>query len=110
MPTYEYRCLNCNHVFETLHEVGGDPGPCPNCGGKPQRIFTSVGLIFKGSGFHTTDYRKRGAANGDAAKETPAKETPAKETPAKETPAKETPGKETPGRESTTTNGKSAEA
>ena len=95
MPIYEYRCTNCAHVFEVFHKVGGDPGPCPNCGGKPQRIFTSVGLIFKGSGFHTTDYRKRGAANGDAAKETPAKETP---------------GKETPGRESTTTNGKSAEA
>lgn len=64
MPLYEYRCTNCHHVFEKFHEVGGHPGPCPNCGGTPQRIFTSVGLIFKGSGFHTTDYRKPGAGNG----------------------------------------------
>ena len=85
MPIYEYRCMNCNHVFEVFHEVGGHPGPCPNCGGAPQRIFTSVGLIFKGSGFHTTDYRKRRAANGE-------------------------PAKEASGKESTTTNGKSAEA
>ena len=85
MPIYEYRCTNCSHVFDVFHEVGGTPGPCPNCGGTPQRIFTSVGLIFKGSGFYATDYRKRGAANGD-------------------------PAKEAPGKESTTTSGKSAEA
>lgn len=66
MPLYEYRCTNCSHVFEKFHEVGGSPGPCPNCGGTPRRIFTSVGLIFKGSGFHTTDYRKRGNANGES--------------------------------------------
>jgi len=69
MPLYEYRCTNCSHVFEKFHEVGGNPGPCPNCGGTPRRIFTSVGLIFKGSGFHTTDYRKRGNVNGESGKE-----------------------------------------
>ena len=96
MPTYEYRCLNCNHVFETLHEVGGDPGPCPNCGGTPQRLFTSVGLIFKGSGFHTTDYRKAAPSqakessgesgkDGSSTTEGGAKETGAKATGAKAT-------------------------
>lgn len=64
MPLYEYRCSNCNHVFEVHHDVGASPGPCPVCGGTPRRIFTSVGLIFKGSGFHTTDYRKPGAVDG----------------------------------------------
>jgi putative FmdB family regulatory protein len=78
MPLYEYRCTNCHHVFDKVHEVGGTPGPCPNCGGMPQRIFTSVGLIFKGSGFHTTDYRKRGSANGDAAAPASGKETSTK--------------------------------
>ena len=78
MPLYEYRCTNCQHVFEKVHEVGGTPGPCPNCGGTPQRIFTSVGLIFKGSGFHTTDYRKRGPANGEAAAPASSKETSTK--------------------------------
>jgi putative FmdB family regulatory protein len=81
MPIYEYRCTSCNHVFEVSHEVGGQPGPCPNCGaiGTAHRVFTSVGLIFKGSGFHTTDYRKRGAGNGEPAGETSRKESSTKQ-------------------------------
>ncbi|MDQ7844246.1 MAG: zinc ribbon domain-containing protein [Armatimonadota bacterium] len=67
MPLYEYRCTVCNHVFDVYHEVGGSSGPCPVCGGPARRIFTSVGLIFKGSGFHSTDYRKPAAREGDAA-------------------------------------------
>ena len=63
MPLYEYRCTACNHAFEVYHDVGGTPGPCPVCGGPVRRIFTSVGLIFKGSGFHTTDYRKSPASD-----------------------------------------------
>ena len=77
MPVYEYRCTNCNHLFEVTHEVGGTPGPCPVCGGPARRVFTSVGLIFKGSGFHTTDYRKSPASDGadkkDADKKAPEK-------------------------------------
>jgi putative FmdB family regulatory protein len=70
MPLYEYRCTACSHVFEVSHEVGGRPGPCPVCGGGGRRIFTSVGLIFKGSGFHTTDYRRTASGpNGAAAKD-----------------------------------------
>jgi len=64
MPVYEYRCTNCDHLFEVTHEVGGTPGPCPVCSGPARRVFTSVGLIFKGSGFHTTDYRKSPASDG----------------------------------------------
>src|SRR5436309_16020248 len=64
MPVYEYRCTRCDHLFEVTHEVGGTPGPCPVCGGPARRVFTSVGLIFKGSGFHTTDYRKPSASDG----------------------------------------------
>ncbi|HXF82883.1 MAG TPA: FmdB family zinc ribbon protein [bacterium] len=69
MPVYEYRCTSCQHLFEVVHAVGGTSGPCPVCGGPAQRVFTSVGLIFKGSGFHTTDYRQRTAAGaGDGPK------------------------------------------
>lgn len=64
MPLYEYRCASCGRVFEVSHEVGGRPGPCPVCGGEGRRIFTSVGLIFKGSGFHTTDYRQAATKSG----------------------------------------------
>lgn len=58
MPLYEYRCTQCDHKFEVYHHVGGVAGPCPVCGGPAKRVFSSIGLIFKGSGFHTTDYRK----------------------------------------------------
>ncbi len=63
MPLYEYRCTVCQHAFEVHHDVGATPGPCPMCGGPVRRIFTSIGLIFKGSGFHTTDYRKSPASD-----------------------------------------------
>lgn len=64
MPLYEYRCTKCNHKFEVSHQVGGSPGPCPVCGGRAKRIFSSVGLIFKGAGFHINDYRRPPASDG----------------------------------------------
>ncbi len=70
MPLYEYRCSGCDHHFEVLHEVGGTPGPCPVCGGPARRVFSSVGLIFKGSGFYTTDHRKPSSSNGGETKST----------------------------------------
>jgi putative FmdB family regulatory protein len=96
MPLYEYRCTVCRHAFEVHHDVGGTPGPCPVCGGTVRRIFTSVGLIFKGSGFYTTDSRKAAPSqakesSGESGKdgrgttEGGTKETGAKETGAKAT-------------------------
>lgn len=68
MPLYEYRCTECHRLFEWYHAVG-EPAPgCPGCGGQARKVYSSVGLIFKGSGFHTTDYRKSaGSGNGDSA-------------------------------------------
>lgn len=79
MPLYEYRCIQCDHLFEVHHPVGAQPAPCPVCGGPGRRVFSSVGLIFKGSGFHTTDYRKSSPSDGPAAesKTEPKSEGPA---------------------------------
>ena len=66
MPLYEYRCTQCNHTFEVSHHVGGLAGACPVCGGPTKRIFSSIGLIFKGSGFYTTDNRKSPSSDGSA--------------------------------------------
>jgi putative FmdB family regulatory protein len=102
MPLYDYRCVNCNHTFEVTHEVGGAPGPCPVCGGPVRRVFSSVGIIFKGSGFHTTDYRKSPATDGSAAKTPPgteggaAKTAPAAEGGAAKTPASPPPAASSP--------------
>ncbi|MDQ7820130.1 MAG: zinc ribbon domain-containing protein [Armatimonadota bacterium] len=78
MPLYEYRCAHCNHHFEVYHAVGETPGPCPLCGGPARRVFSSVGLIFKGSGFHATDYRKPSASSNGEGTPSPRTESSSK--------------------------------
>lgn len=60
MPTYEYKCLNCQEVTEIFQSITAKPvKKCPKCGQlKLKRLLgTGAGLIFKGSGFYQTDYR-----------------------------------------------------
>jgi putative FmdB family regulatory protein len=60
MPTYEYRCENCEHEFEQFQSMSAKPlRKCPECGKLKLRrlIGTGAGVIFKGSGFYETDYR-----------------------------------------------------
>ena len=59
MPTYEYECKSCNKVFDLFQNMSDKPlSKCPDCGKKVKRLIgTGAGLIFKGSGFHATDYR-----------------------------------------------------
>ncbi|MFC1542980.1 FmdB family zinc ribbon protein [Candidatus Neomarinimicrobiota bacterium] len=57
MPTYEYSCEKCGLRFEKLQEMSAEPvKECPECGGYTRRLIGRAGLIFKGSGFYTTDY------------------------------------------------------
>ena len=59
MPTYDYKCSNCNHTFEYFQPMSADPlTECPKCKGSLKRIIgTGSGPIFKGSGFYQTDYK-----------------------------------------------------
>ena len=61
MPTYEYRCNDCDHTFEEFQSITSDPlDACPVCNGTPRRLIgAGGGLIFKGSGFYITDYRSK---------------------------------------------------
>ena len=62
MPAYDFRCQDCQVVFEVTRSIGDtDPVACPACGGDTKRVFSPVGVVFKGSGFHNTDYRKKPA-------------------------------------------------
>ena len=60
MPTYEYECQKCGHHFELFQSIKDAPKKkCPKCRGRVKRLLgTGAGIIFKGSGFYITDYRK----------------------------------------------------
>ena len=58
MPTYQYACPSCDHRFEAVQRMADDPiRDCPQCGNGVRRVFSSVGVTFKGSGFYKTDSR-----------------------------------------------------
>jgi len=60
MPTYEYKCIKCGR-FDIEQSIKDKPfSKCPKCGGNIKRLISSSGIVFKGSGFHVTDYKKEG--------------------------------------------------
>ena len=62
MPTYEYRCVACEHQFERFQRMSDDPVKvCEKCGEPVKRLLFPVAIQFKGNGFYTTDYARRGA-------------------------------------------------
>ena len=66
MPTYQYACTACDHRLEAVQSFTDDPlSECPECTGRLRKVFSAVGIVFKGSGFYRTDSRS-GAAKGDA--------------------------------------------
>ena len=61
MPLYEYQCTECGVRFERHQRFQDAPlRTCPECGGRVQRLIGPVGVIFKGSGFYSTDHRSGG--------------------------------------------------
>lgn len=58
MPTYDFECQTCRHRFEVTQKIT-DPNPdkCPQCQGPVKKVFSAVGIVFKGSGFYKTDSR-----------------------------------------------------
>ncbi|MCP3800278.1 FmdB family transcriptional regulator [Allokutzneria sp. A3M-2-11 16] len=58
MPTYQYACTECEHRFEAFQSFSDNAlTECPECSGKLRKLFGSVGIVFKGSGFYRTDSR-----------------------------------------------------
>ena len=91
MPTYDYECQACGHRFEALQKITEDAlTKCPKCrkARLKRLIGAGLGVIFKGSGFYTTDY-KRGSANGPSKKSETTTESKS-ESPSESTPKAET--------------------
>ena len=62
MPLYEYECESCSHKFELRRSFNeGATARCPRCQCTAARVFAPVPIVFKGSGFYVTDYRKEKA-------------------------------------------------
>jgi putative FmdB family regulatory protein len=58
MPTYEYECQECHEHVEAVQKFTDAPlNVCPHCGGELRKVFSAVGIVFKGSGFYKTDSR-----------------------------------------------------
>ena len=61
MPVYQYRCKSCGKTHDIEHGFYDErPTKCPSCGSQLVRVFHPVGVVFKGSGFHKTDYTSSG--------------------------------------------------
>lgn len=61
MPTYSYACTACEHRFDTVQKfTDSSLTDCPECSGRLRKLFSAVGIVFKGSGFYRTDSRSGG--------------------------------------------------
>ena len=68
MPTYQYLCNKCGHQFEEMQRISELPlTECPKCQGEVERVITGgAGIVFKGSGFYITDYKRKENKEGSS--------------------------------------------
>jgi len=70
VPTYQYTCTECGEPLEAVQKFTDAPlTVCPACGGRLRKVFSAVGIVFKGSGFYRTDSRNGSGAKAPAAKD-----------------------------------------
>jgi len=68
VPTYQYACTECGDRLEVVQRFSDDPlSVCAACGGRLRKVFSPVGIVFKGSGFYRTDSRRAGVNGKDRA-------------------------------------------
>ncbi|MFJ8020470.1 FmdB family zinc ribbon protein [Streptomyces sp. NPDC096311] len=69
MPTYQYQCTECGDGLEAVQKFTDDAlTECPNCGGRLKKVFSAVGIVFKGSGFYRNDSRGSSSSSSPASK------------------------------------------
>jgi putative FmdB family regulatory protein len=88
VPTYQYACTACGHRFDAVQSFSDSAlSECPECGGKLRKLFGSVGVVFKGSGFYRTDSRNGSTASSPAASSSESKSETKSETKSESKPA-----------------------
>ncbi|MFE1953940.1 MULTISPECIES: FmdB family zinc ribbon protein [Streptomyces] len=76
MPTYQYQCTECGEGLEAVQKFTDDAlTECPNCGGRLKKVFSAVGIVFKGSGFYRNDSRGSSSSSSPASSSKPASTT-----------------------------------
>ncbi|MER6068856.1 FmdB family zinc ribbon protein [Streptomyces sp. NPDC001817] len=69
MPTYQYQCTECGEGLEAVQKFSDDAlTECPSCGGRLKKVFSAVGIVFKGSGFYRNDSRGSTSSSSPASK------------------------------------------
>ncbi|MFF9626148.1 FmdB family zinc ribbon protein [Streptomyces griseosporeus] len=69
MPTYQYQCTECGEGLEAVQKFTDDAlTECPSCGGRLKKVFSAVGIVFKGSGFYRNDSRGASSSSSPASK------------------------------------------
>ena len=70
MPTYQYTCTDCGDQLEAVQKFTDEPlSMCVSCGGRLRKVFSPVGIVFKGSGFYRTDSRNGAISGSDKKKD-----------------------------------------
>jgi putative FmdB family regulatory protein len=89
MPTYEYECSKCKSLFEIVQSMKDEPiKECPTCKGQVKRLIGGgLGIIFKGSGFYSTDNKRSSVSTGDVSKNSTSASTSVKEEKKEDKPA-----------------------
>ncbi|WP_405582570.1 FmdB family zinc ribbon protein [Streptomyces sp. NBC_01190] len=71
MPTYQYQCTECGEPLEAVQKFSDDAlTVCPNCSGRLRKVYSAVGVVFKGSGFYRTDSRGSSSSSAPATAKT----------------------------------------
>lgn len=89
MPTYQYACTACGHELEAVQSFSDDPlTQCPACEGRLRKLFSAVGIVFKGSGFYRNDSRSD-KSNSASTTESSARDSSSKDSPSKDSSSKD---------------------
>ncbi|MEU8521141.1 FmdB family zinc ribbon protein [Streptomyces sp. NBC_01216] len=76
MPTYQYQCTECGEGLEAVQKFTDDAlTECPGCQGRLKKVFSAVGIVFKGSGFYRNDSRGSSSSSSPAASKSPSANT-----------------------------------
>ncbi|MBZ2408136.1 FmdB family zinc ribbon protein [Streptomyces albidoflavus] len=76
MPTYQYQCTECGEGLEAVQKFTDDAlTVCPSCEGRLKKVFSAVGIVFKGSGFYRNDSRGASSSNAPASSSKPAEKS-----------------------------------